>query len=62
MGVGDSIGEKSFTTAAAVVASDLARPLDRSWLARLQHAQVPLPGDAPADAVQRVGEAPQFRG
>jgi len=60
VGVGNSIGEKSFTTAAAVVASDLARPLDRAWLARLQRAQVPLPGDAPVDAVRRVADASQF--
>jgi queuine tRNA-ribosyltransferase len=61
VGVGDAIGEKAHTTAAAVVPADLARPLDRSWLARLARADVPLPSDAPPDAATRVGGAPQFR-
>ena len=32
VGVGDAIGEKAHTTAAAVDPADLARPLDRAWL------------------------------
>lgn len=60
VGVGDSIGEKAATTAAAVDVADLARPLDRSWLPRLSRSDVPLPSDAPADAVKRASEAPQF--
>ncbi len=60
VGVGDAIGDKAATTAAAVRASDLARPLDRRWLSRLSRADVPLPVDAPADVVERVGGAPQF--
>ena len=60
VGVGDPVGDKRQTTAAAVSASDLARPLDRRWLARLARADVPLPPDAPVDAVARASVAPQF--
>lgn len=60
VGVGDSIGDKAATTAAAVDVADLARPLDRTWLARLSRPDVPLPSDAPIDAVKRASEAPQF--
>jgi queuine tRNA-ribosyltransferase len=61
VGVGASIGEKAHTTAAAVDTADLARPLDRAWLTRLARADVPLPPDAPPDAVARAAAAPQFR-
>ncbi|HVR02152.1 MAG TPA: MnmC family methyltransferase [Polyangia bacterium] len=60
VGVGDGIGDKRQTTAAAVTADDLARPLDRSWSARLSRADAPLPADAPSDVVTRVLAAPQF--
>ena len=60
--MGDAIGEKAATTAAAVAAGDLARPLDGSWLARLSRPDVPLPSDAPPDAVARAAAAPQFAG
>ena len=60
VGIGDSIGDKAQTTAAAVRADDLARPLERAWLSRLARADAPLPRDAPADAVARAGAAPQF--
>ena len=60
VGVGDAIGEKEHTTAAAVVPDDLARPLDRAWLARLARADVPLPPDAPTDATARAAAARQF--
>jgi queuine tRNA-ribosyltransferase len=62
VGVGESIGEKSQTTAAAVAATDLARPLARGWLARLSRPDVPLPSDAPADLVARISALPQFGG
>ena len=62
VGVGESIGEKAQTTAAAVMAADLARPLDRGWLARLSRPDAPLPSDAPADLVERIAVLPQFRG
>ena len=60
VGVGDAIGDKRQTTAASVTADDLARPLDRGWLARLERADVPLPLDAPADVAARAAAAPQF--
>ena len=61
VGVGDAIGDKAQTTAAAVAVDDLARPLDHRWLSRLSHPDVPLPADAPLDAVARARAAPQFR-
>ena len=61
VGIGDAIGDKAQTTAAAVVGSDLARPLDRGWLSRLSRPDVPLPPDAPPDAIARARLAPQFR-
>jgi queuine tRNA-ribosyltransferase len=60
VGAGDAIGDKAETTAAAVHVDDLARPLDRAWLSRLSRADVPLPRDAPADAVARALAASQF--
>jgi hypothetical protein len=60
VGIGDAIGDKAETTAAAVSADDLARPLERAWSSRLSRADVPLPRDAPADAVARALAAPQF--
>ena len=60
VGVGDAIGDKAQTTSAAIAASDLARPLDRAWLARLSRPDVPLPSDAPPDALARARLAPQF--
>jgi queuine tRNA-ribosyltransferase len=60
VGIGDAIGDKRQTTAAAVDPDDLARPLDRRWLARLARPDVPLPADAPVDAIARATAAPQF--
>jgi queuine tRNA-ribosyltransferase len=60
VGVGDAIGDKAQTTSAAVAVTDLARPLDRGWLARLSRPDVPLPSDAPSDAIARARLAPQF--
>jgi queuine tRNA-ribosyltransferase len=61
VGVGDAIGDKRQTTAAAVRASDLVRPLERPWLERLARAEAPLPPDAPVDARALVAAQPQFR-
>ncbi len=61
VGVGDGIGDKTATTAAATQVGDLARPLDRRWLARLSRDDVPLPVDAPHGAVQTVAGLPQFK-
>jgi queuine tRNA-ribosyltransferase len=62
VGVGDAIGEKAATTAAAVALEDLARPLDRKWPGRLSRPDAPLPSDAPADLALRISALPQFRG
>ncbi len=57
VGVGDGIGGKAETTAAAVCAQDLARPLDARWLRRLAQSGAALPDDAYA----RVAALEQFR-
>jgi queuine tRNA-ribosyltransferase len=62
VGVGDAIGEKAFTTAAAVSVGDLARPLDRAWLKRLHRPDLRLPSDAPNDAVELASASLQFQG
>ena len=60
VGIGDAIGDKRQTTAAAVSTEDLSRPLDSSWLARLARADAPLPADAPSDFAARIARLPQF--
>lgn len=60
VGVGEAIGPKAETTIAAVHAADLARPLDRRFLARLGRSSAPLPPDAPADALARLAALPQL--
>jgi queuine tRNA-ribosyltransferase len=60
VGVGQPIGEKAATTAAASDLQDLVHPLDQSWLPRLSRRDVPLPGDAPADAATLIARLPQF--
>lgn len=60
VGVGAPIGEKAATTAAALSIEDLARPLDRQWLGRLQRPDAPLPSDAPGDVAQALAALPQF--
>ncbi|HEY0708091.1 MAG TPA: MnmC family methyltransferase [Polyangia bacterium] len=62
VGVGDAIGDKAETTAAAVRADDLARPLDATWLKRLGLPGAPWPVDAPAGAFDLVRALPQFSG
>ena len=63
VGVGSAIGDKRQTTAAAVDAGDLTRPLPRSWLARLSRPDVPLPSDAgpAAEVPVTVARAAQFQ-
>jgi queuine tRNA-ribosyltransferase len=61
VGTGDPSGPKEETTAAARDARDLARPLDRRWLARLERSTAPFPPDAPIDALERIKGHPQFR-
>lgn len=60
VGVGDAIGSKAQTTAAAVDVADLVRPLDPRWLPRVARSDAPLPSDAPPDVAQRIATAPQF--
>jgi queuine tRNA-ribosyltransferase len=60
VGAGDPSGPKEETTAAAANAADLARPLDRRWLARLERSSAPFPDDAPPDALDRIRAMPQF--
>jgi queuine tRNA-ribosyltransferase len=61
VGAGDPSGPKEETTAAAADPGDLARPLDGSWLRRLERSSAPFPADAPPDALDRIRSHPQFR-
>lgn len=60
VGVGQAIGEKAMTTAAAIELADLANPLARAWLRRLHRPDLRLPSDSPPDALDRVTALPQF--
>jgi len=60
VGIGDPIGEKKETTAAAIDAADLARPLSRRWLTRLSVPKPVVPQDAPANVAALVAALPQF--
>ncbi len=60
VGVGDPIGDKAQTTAAAVAVDDLARPLDRGWLARLSRPGRSAAARRAPDAIARARLAPQF--
>ncbi|HEX8910677.1 MAG TPA: MnmC family methyltransferase, partial [Anaeromyxobacteraceae bacterium] len=62
VGAGDPSGPKAETTAAAVTCSDLARPLDARFVARVERSSDPWPDDAPADALRRLRAHPQFAG
>jgi queuine tRNA-ribosyltransferase len=60
VGIGDPIGDKAQTTAAAILPSDLARPLERRWLDRLTRPDAPRPSDAPPDFAALCAAQPQF--
>jgi queuine tRNA-ribosyltransferase len=60
VGVGDASGPKEQTTAAAADPADVARPLDRRWLERLERSSAPFPADAPPDVLDRIRLHPQF--
>lgn len=63
VGVGVGVGAKQKqTTIAAVTLADLAAPLDRRWLARIERSSAPLPHDAPPDALAQIAQKPQFAG
>ncbi|MGC4122719.1 MAG: MnmC family methyltransferase [Myxococcales bacterium] len=61
VGYGAPSGAKEETTVAAMRLQDLARPLDDRWFGRLERSTVPFPPDAPAAALDRVRQHPQFR-
>jgi len=60
VGHGDASGPKEETTAAALPPALPARPLDARWLTRLRRSSAPFPGDAPADALERITAMKQF--
>jgi queuine tRNA-ribosyltransferase len=60
VGLGPALGPKQKrSTMAAVSARDLTEPLNRSWLRDLNDSG--LPDDAPANALELLHAAPQFR-
>lgn len=61
VGVGPAVGDKKWSTVAAVAHEDLAQPLTAEWLGRVSRSSAPFPCDAPADAFARIAAAPQFR-
>lgn len=54
-------GDDRQATVGAVDVRDLDAPLDRRWLERLGRSSAAFPADAPADALELVRAAPQFR-
>jgi queuine tRNA-ribosyltransferase len=62
VGVGPAVGDKKWSTIAAVSHEDLAQPLTSEWLGRVSRSSAPFPCDAPADALAKIASAPQFRG
>lgn len=60
VGVGDAIGDKRATTAAAMRVEDLRQPLTTPWLKRLTLPEARMPVDAGPDALARVRACPQF--
>ncbi len=60
VGSGEPSGAQKESTCAAVDPSDLFRPLDERWLARLSRSAAPLPKDAPAGSLDRIRALPQF--
>lgn len=62
VGVGEATGAGKAATCAAANLEDLESPLDPRWLARLGRSSAPFPTDAPADALERVRQHPQFAG
>jgi queuine tRNA-ribosyltransferase len=60
VGEGEPTAVGKRTTCAALEMRSLARPLDRRWLERLTRSSAPLPPDAPPNALELIGELPQF--
>lgn len=61
VGVGEPTGKHKAATCASVDLRDVARPLDRRWLARLGRSSAAFPPDAPGDALAQVASLPQFQ-
>ncbi len=61
VGLGAPTGDNKWATIGAVDATDLATPLDGRWIDRLGRSHAAFPCDAPADAIDRIRSAPQFR-
>jgi len=60
VGAGDASGPKGQTTSATTHLADLAQPLDRRWLERLQRSSAPWPADAPDAPLTQLLGHPQF--
>ena len=61
VGLGPPSGRKHKpTTLAATALRSLAQPLDGTWLARLATSRLPLPCDAPPDALAQLARHAQF--
>ena len=60
VGTRDDVGDSKQNTCAATDVSQLDRPLDERFLARLTRSSAAFPVDAPADALLRLRALPQF--
>lgn len=60
VGVGNDVGDLKQNTVAAVNVEDLENPLNRRWLERVSRSSVPLPSDAPPDALKLIAQHRQF--
>jgi len=62
VGLGPPSGRKGKpTTVASTSLAAIDAPLTAAWLAQLARSRVPLPPDAPADALARLADHPQLR-
>ncbi len=61
VGFGEVLLSGRQATVAAARLEDLAKALDRRWLARLSRSSAPFPPDAGPDAFHRIARQPQFR-
>ncbi len=60
VGFGPVTGDNKRATVGAFDARELAEPLDRRWFERLGRSSAAFPVDAPPDALERIGQLPQF--
>ena len=61
VGIGGGTGDRQETTLAAVDVSDLERPLDARWLARLERSTAAFPADVGDDEAARAAALAQIR-